>query len=134
MTDISLPVPQRVALGLSSIGLSTTLTLFIELAIATLLLKVIVVEVIRELIVFAAVALVVDYGLEMTFFTTILSIDIQRLEVGNSFYPEYAMVLTYLYSWLICCSKDPSALHPLPQKTVTSVNSPSPHLSLLSRR
>lgn len=38
-------------------------------------------QVIRELITFACVALVVDYFMGVYFFTTILSIDIERLEV-----------------------------------------------------
>lgn len=80
-TDITLPVPERVAAGLSSVALSTTATLAVELVLASLLLKFLVVEVIRELVTFTAVALVVDYILEMTFFSTVLSIDIQRLEV-----------------------------------------------------
>lgn len=38
-------------------------------------------QVMREWIRFGAVVLVVDYFLELTFFSTVLSIDIQRLEV-----------------------------------------------------
>lgn len=38
-------------------------------------------QVIRQIVTFSAVVLIVDHFLDMTFFTTILSIDIQRLEV-----------------------------------------------------
>mgnify|MGYP003877695367 CR=1 FL=1 len=37
----------------------------------------------REWIRFGAVVLVVDYFLELTFFSTVLSIDIQRLELAD---------------------------------------------------
>ncbi|ORY54283.1 sterol-sensing domain of SREBP cleavage-activation-domain-containing protein [Leucosporidium creatinivorum] len=83
LTDIRLPIPQRLATGLSAVGLSSTVTLLAELVGAGALLLVIDVQVIRQLIVFAAVVLVVDFFLEMTFFATILSIDIQRLELAD---------------------------------------------------
>jgi hypothetical protein len=82
-TDIGLPVAERVAVGLASVGLSTTVTLACELLIVDMFLRIIDVQVIRQLITFTAVALVVDYCLEMSFFVTILSIDIQRLEVST---------------------------------------------------
>ncbi|KAL8292904.1 hypothetical protein RQP46_000598 [Phenoliferia psychrophenolica] len=82
-TDINLAVPERVAAGLASVGLSTTLTLLAELVLATVLLRLISVQVIRELITFACVALVVDYFMGVYFFTTILSIDIERLELAD---------------------------------------------------
>lgn len=81
-TDVSLSVPDRVAEGLSSVGLSTSVTLLVELSVAALLLQLISIEVIRQLVTFTVVALVVDYGMEMTFFATVLAIDLQRLEVG----------------------------------------------------
>lgn len=44
------------------------------------------VQVMRQWIRFGAVVLAVDYFLELTFFSTVLSIDIQRLEVSVYFY------------------------------------------------
>ncbi|KAK4703362.1 hypothetical protein P7C70_g2854, partial [Phenoliferia sp. Uapishka_3] len=82
-TSINLAVPERVAAGLAAVGLSTTLTLLVELSLATVLLRLISVQVIRELITFACVVLAVDYFMGFYFFTTILSIDIERLELAD---------------------------------------------------
>lgn len=65
-TDISLPVPARVAAGLGSVGVAMTANLAVELVIARVLLNFVDVQVIRELIIFASVAVVVDYCLEST--------------------------------------------------------------------
>jgi hypothetical protein len=80
-TDMNLPVPQRMSIGLRSVGVEMTILLFVEEFMAAALLAFVEIGVMRQWIRFGAVVLVVDFFLELTFFSTILSIDIQRLEV-----------------------------------------------------
>ncbi|BGO89731.1 hypothetical protein NBRC10512_004386 [Rhodotorula toruloides] len=82
-TDVNLPVPQRMSIGLRSVGVEMTILLAVEELMALLLLCWVQISVMREWIRFGAVVLVVDYFLEITFFSTVLSIDIQRLELAD---------------------------------------------------
>ncbi|BGP22941.1 proteophosphoglycan ppg4 [Rhodotorula toruloides] len=82
-TDVNLPVPQRMSIGLRSVGVEMTVLLAVEELMALLLLWWVQISVMREWIRFGAVVLVVDYFLEITFFSTVLSIDIQRLELAD---------------------------------------------------
>ncbi|GAA6026914.1 hypothetical protein JCM8097_005958 [Rhodosporidiobolus ruineniae] len=82
-TDMNLPVPQRMSSGLKSVGVEMTILLLVEEFMAVALLSFVEINVMREWIRFGAVVLVVDYFLELTFFSTVLSIDIQRLELAD---------------------------------------------------
>ncbi|GAA5890357.1 hypothetical protein JCM6882_008805 [Rhodosporidiobolus microsporus] len=82
-TDMNLPVPQRMSQGLRSVGVEMTILLLVEEVMAGALLWFVEINVMREWIRFGAVVLVVDYFLELTFFSTVLSIDIQRLELAD---------------------------------------------------
>jgi hypothetical protein len=85
-TSVTLPVKQRIALGLSHAGTSNTLKVVSYNAI----LGVVAVLVgdagagaIRQFCVFAIVVLVAHWFLAHTFFLAVLSIDIQRLELDE---------------------------------------------------
>lgn len=80
-TDLNLTVPERMAVGLKQVGVEMTVLLMVEEMIAAWLLWFVEITVMRQWIRFGAVVLAVDYFLELTFFSTVLSIDIQRLEV-----------------------------------------------------
>ncbi|GAA6001018.1 hypothetical protein JCM10207_007376 [Rhodosporidiobolus poonsookiae] len=82
-TDMNLPVPQRMSQGLKAVGVEMTVLLLVEEFMAGALLSFVEINVMREWIRFGAVVLVVDYFLELTFFSTVLSIDIQRLELAD---------------------------------------------------
>ncbi|GAA5931562.1 uncharacterized protein JCM15063_001502 [Sporobolomyces koalae] len=82
-TDLNLPVPERMALGLRQVGVEMTVLLLVEELIAAWLLWFVEITVMRQWIRFGAVVLAVDYFLELTFFSTVLSIDIQRLELAD---------------------------------------------------
>ncbi|GAA5954829.1 hypothetical protein JCM21900_005915 [Sporobolomyces salmonicolor] len=82
-TDMNLPVPERMSIGLRSVGVEMTVLLVVEELIGAALLWWVEISVMREWIRFGAVVLAVDYFLELTFFSTVLSIDIQRLELAD---------------------------------------------------
>ncbi|GAA5970137.1 hypothetical protein JCM11641_000282 [Rhodosporidiobolus odoratus] len=82
-TNMNDPVPQRMSAGLKSVGVEMTILLLVEEFMAGALLSFVQIDVMREWIRFGAVVLVVDYFLELTFFSTVLSIDIQRLELAD---------------------------------------------------
>lgn len=83
-TSVTLPVKQRIALGLSRAGTSNTLKVVSYNAILGVL-AVLVGDAgagaIRQFCVFAIVVLVAHWFLAHTFFLAVLSIDIQRLEM-----------------------------------------------------
>ena len=81
-TSISLPVKERIAQGLSRAGTSNTLkvvsyntVLGVIAALST--------GAIRQFCAFSIVVLVAHWFLVHTFFVTVVSIDIQRLEVSQ---------------------------------------------------
>ncbi|GAA98109.1 hypothetical protein E5Q_04792 [Mixia osmundae IAM 14324] len=82
-TSIDLPVPERVAQGLGQVGLSIFVTLFVEISLLLGVYVLVPVHVVREIVVFGSVALLNDYILQMTFFVTVLSIDLERLEMAD---------------------------------------------------
>ncbi|GAA5872515.1 hypothetical protein JCM3774_006841 [Rhodotorula dairenensis] len=82
-TDVNLPVPRRMSQGLRTVGAEMTILLVVEELLALGLLWWVEITVMREWIRFGAIVLVVDYFLELTFFSTVLSIDIQRLELAD---------------------------------------------------
>ena len=82
-TSVNMPVKERIAQGLGQSGTSIFVNMIAELFALYLLYIAIPTRVIREMVVFGAVALVVDYAMEMTYFVTVLSIDMQRLELAD---------------------------------------------------
>lgn len=82
-TSINLPVKERVAEGLAQSGVGIFINLMVELGLCGGLYLAVSAQVIREMAVFSAVALVVDYIMQMTYFITVLSIDMHRLELAD---------------------------------------------------
>lgn len=80
-TSISLPVPERVGQGMAKVGPVIGLTVLSDLTLLGIA-GYLVPGMIREFCIFASVVSVIDYFLQSTFFITILSVDIQRLEVS----------------------------------------------------
>jgi hypothetical protein len=80
-TSVTLPVKERIAEGLSKAGTSNTLKVVSYNAILGVI-AVFAGGAIRQFCVFAIVVLVAHWFLAHTFFMAVLSIDIQRLEVG----------------------------------------------------
>ena len=83
-TSIALPVKMRIAEGLSRAGTSNTLKL-ISYNTVLGVIAFFSVGAIRQFCAFAIVVLVAHWFLVHTFFVTVLSIDIQRLEVRVGF-------------------------------------------------
>jgi hypothetical protein len=79
-TSITLPVKERIALGLSEAGASNTLKV-VTCNAALGVIAVFAPGAIRQFCVFAIVVLVAHWFLVHTFFVAVLSIDLQRLEV-----------------------------------------------------
>ena len=80
-TSISLPVPERVGQGMAKVGPVIGMTVLSDLTLLGIAGYVIP-GTIREFCIFASVVSVIDYFLQSTFFITVLSVDIQRLEVS----------------------------------------------------
>jgi hypothetical protein len=81
-TPTHLDVKIRVAQGLSREGWSITKNLLIEVTILTVGLFTFV-PAIQEFCIFAVVGLLSDYFLQMLFFSTVLAIDIRRMELSS---------------------------------------------------
>ena len=97
-TSISLPVPERVGQGMAKVGPVIGMTVLSDLTllgIAGWLIP----GTIREFCIFASVVSIIDYFLQSTFFITILSVDIQRLEVSviNKFENKTSLSNFYFY-------------------------------------
>ncbi|XP_077972967.1 sterol regulatory element-binding protein cleavage-activating protein-like isoform X2 [Styela clava] len=86
-TPIHLEVDKRVALGLSREGCSITKNLLLELVLIGLGYFTYVPE-IQEFCAFAVVGILSDYFMHMIFFTTVLSIDIRRLDITEDIYSQ----------------------------------------------
>lgn len=82
-TSITIPVKQRIAVGLSHAGTSNTLKVVSYNAILGVLAVLAGTGAIRQFCVFAIVVLVAHWFLAHTFFLAVLSIDIQRLELDE---------------------------------------------------
>ncbi|KAJ3023399.1 hypothetical protein HKX48_003316 [Thoreauomyces humboldtii] len=82
MTSLDLPVKERVGLGLSKVGASMTLSLGGEMCLL-IIASATSIPALQEFCLFAAVSIVMDYFMQITFFVTILSIDIRRLELSD---------------------------------------------------
>ncbi|NXE01153.1 SCAP protein, partial [Chaetorhynchus papuensis] len=85
-TPVDLEVKLRIAQGLSNESWSIMKNMATELGII-LIGYFTLVPAIQEFCLFAVVGLVSDFFLQMFFFTTVLSIDIRRMEVGTGAWP-----------------------------------------------
>lgn len=78
-TSMELEVKERVGKGLEKVGVSMTKNLFTRLFVLFIISTAI--DLVQEFCIFTSVAIIIDYLLQMSFFITTLSIDLQRLEV-----------------------------------------------------
>ncbi|KAI8353467.1 hypothetical protein B0O80DRAFT_498889 [Mortierella sp. GBAus27b] len=81
-TSIDMSVKERVGRGLGAVGVSITLTLVAELCLLVIGAMV-AIPAVQEFCKFAIAAVIMDYLLQMTFFITVISIDIRRLELSD---------------------------------------------------
>ncbi|KAF9359823.1 hypothetical protein BGX34_008114 [Mortierella sp. NVP85] len=81
-TPMDLPVKERVGRGLGTVGVSITLTLVAELGLLAIGAMT-TIPAVQEFCTFAIAAVLMDYLLQMTFFITVISIDIRRLELSD---------------------------------------------------
>ncbi|GJJ79206.1 hypothetical protein EMPS_11565 [Entomortierella parvispora] len=92
-TSMDLPVKERVGRGLGAVGVSITLTLAAELCLLAIGAMT-TIPAVQEFCTFAIAAVIMDYLLQMTFFITVISIDIRRLELSDlairPVYPTYS--------------------------------------------
>jgi hypothetical protein len=100
-TSVTLPVKERIALGLSRAGTSNTLKVVSYNTILGVI-AVFSVGAIRQFCAFAIVVLVAHWFLAHTFFLAVLSIDIQRLEVCIDYPKTVSCCLSCLSSKNFC--------------------------------
>ncbi|KAI8600321.1 sterol-sensing domain of SREBP cleavage-activation-domain-containing protein [Dissophora ornata] len=81
-TSMDLPVKERVGRGLGTVGVSITMTLLAELCLL-IIGAMTTIPAVQEFCTFAIAAVIMDYLLQMTFFITVISIDIRRLELSD---------------------------------------------------
>lgn len=102
-TSVALPVKLRIAEGLGRAGTSNTLKL-VSYNTVLGLIAAFSSGAIRQFSAFAIVVLVAHWFLVHTFFVTVLSIDIQRLEVRFLlFYPSIGLTFKVLPHSLTNC-------------------------------
>lgn len=82
-TPLSLTVSSRIAHGLGMVGVPITLTTLADILLLLTITFLIEVRAVREFCIFAIFSLIMDWFLQMTFFITVLSIDMQRLELAD---------------------------------------------------
>ncbi|KAJ1033056.1 hypothetical protein NDA16_000335 [Ustilago loliicola] len=82
-TPLSLTVSSRIAHGLGKVGVPITFTTLADILLLVIIAFFIGVRAVREFCIFAIFSLVMDWFLQMTFFITVLSIDMQRLELAD---------------------------------------------------
>lgn len=82
-TPIALTVPTRVATGLAKVGVAIAVTVMSDVALMSAIMIFVDVRAVREFCIFAIFSLFVDFFMQMTFFSTVLSIDLQRLELAD---------------------------------------------------
>lgn len=82
-TPVSLTMHARIAYGLSQVAGPITLTALSDIVLLILLASTIRVPAVLQFCLFTICTLVVDYFMQMTFFLTVLSIDMQRLELAE---------------------------------------------------
>ncbi|WFD36995.1 hypothetical protein MCUN1_003887 [Malassezia cuniculi] len=82
-TPLSLTVHSRIAYGLSQVAEPITLTVVSDIVIIALVCSLVRTPSVIQFCAFVMCTLVVDYFMQMTFFVTVLSIDMQRLELAE---------------------------------------------------
>lgn len=82
-TPLSLTVHARIAYGLSQVAGPITLTALSDIVLLVLLASTVRIPAVLQFCLFTICTLVVDYFMQMTFFVTVLSIDMQRLELAE---------------------------------------------------
>ena len=103
-TSISLPVKERIAQGLSRAGTSNTLKVVSYNAVLGVI-AVFSTGAIRQFCAFSIVVLVAHWFLVHTFFVTVVSIDIQRLEVSISNGPPPVQAFSHIVSSTSCYAR-----------------------------
>lgn len=81
-TPATLTVSSRIAIGLERVGVPIIVTVLSDVVLMGLIATFVDVRAVRDFCVFAIFTLVVDFFMQMTFYLTVLSIDLQRLEVS----------------------------------------------------
>lgn len=82
-TPLSLTVNSRIAYGLSQVAGPITFSTATDVLLLGVIGYVVRNEAVTQFVLFTMCALVADYFMQMTFFITVLSIDIQRLELAE---------------------------------------------------
>ena len=82
-TPISLTVSARVATGLEKVGVPIAVTVMSDVLLMTTIMMLVDVRAVREFCIFAIFSLFVDFFMQMTLYSTVLSIDLQRLELAD---------------------------------------------------
>ena len=82
-TPISLSVSSRVATGLEKVGVPIAVTVLSDVVLMTTIMMLVDVRAVREFCIFAIFSLIVDFFMQMTLYSTVLSIDLQRLELAD---------------------------------------------------
>jgi len=82
-TPVDLPVASRVAIGLSQVGIPILITVLSDVLLLGTMAFFITVRAVHEFCIFAICSLVIDFFMQMTLFVTVLSIDLQRLELAD---------------------------------------------------
>lgn len=82
-TPLSLTMHARIAYGLSQVAGPITLTALSDIVLLLLLAWTVRIPAVLQFCLFTICTLVVDYFMQMTFFVTVLSIDMQRLELAE---------------------------------------------------
>ncbi|KAF9333418.1 hypothetical protein BG006_003658 [Podila minutissima] len=96
-TSMDLPVKERVGRGLGAVGVSITMTLIAELCLL-IVGAMTTIPAVQEFCTFAIAAVIMDYLLQMSFFITVISIDIRRLELSDLSSRPVAPLLRYPFS------------------------------------
>ena len=81
-TPLNLAVRERIGQGLSRVASKITVTAFTE-CVAMMILATSGIPALQEFCIFTFVSVLIDYVLQMSFFVTVLSIDIRRLELHD---------------------------------------------------
>ena len=82
-TPLHLTVPARIAYGLAQVAEPITLTTLSDMVLVAIFGSAVPAHAVRQFCLFTVCTLLTDYFMQMTFFVTILSIDMQRLELAE---------------------------------------------------
>ncbi|KAK0555111.1 hypothetical protein OC845_000485 [Tilletia horrida] len=82
-SPVDLPVATRVGLGLSQAGIPILITVLSDVLLLSVMAFFITVRAVHEFCIFAICSLIIDFFMQMTLFVTVISIDLQRLELAD---------------------------------------------------